>query len=124
MLEITFKDVGTHLVAVCVGDWESDTVTKALTRIREMAAQLSQTRIFIDWRNIPGPIKYSHRFMAGEEVARILPPPFRVATLAEKELINKLAEATAVNRGAIFLVSHDEQELLQWLLEGLPEKAD
>ena len=37
-----------------------------------------------------------------------------------EEWINKLAETTAVNRGALFLVSHDEQELLRWLLEGLP----
>jgi hypothetical protein len=120
VINIRFRDEGTYVVAVCQGKWEPDTVTEAATRIRDFAVELSHNRILIDWRNVPGPITSLHRFMAGEVVARILTPPFRVAVLAQKELINKLAETTAVNRGALFLVSHDEQDLLRWLLEGLP----
>jgi hypothetical protein len=120
MINVLFRDEGTHLVAVCEGEWGIDALTTALTEMRDMATQLSHTRILIDWRNVPGPIKFSHRFMAGEEVARILHFPFRVAVLSMEDVINKLAETTAVNRGALFFVSHDEQELLRWLLEGLP----
>ena len=120
MINIRFRDEGTHLVAVCEGEWGLDALTKTLTELRDMATQLGHTRILVDWRKIPGPIKFSHRFIAGEEVARILHHPFRVAVLEEEEVINKLAETTAVNRGALFLVSHDEQGLLHWLLEGLP----
>ena len=121
MIDIQFRDEGTHLVVVCQGKWELDTVSKAATAIRDMATQISHTRILVDWRNVPGPVTYLHRFRAGEEIARILPPPFRVAALSSVEIINKITEDTAVDRGALYFVSHDEQDLLRWLLEGLPE---
>ena len=102
IINIQFRYEGTHLVATCQGEWESQAVTKALTDMRDMARPLSHTRIFVGWRNVSGPIKYSPRFTTGEVVARILLFSFKVAGLDEKEVINKLAETTAVNRGVLF----------------------
>ena len=115
-MNVTFQDEDTHLVAVCEGKWEPEAVAQAIECIRDEAIRTSHRRILVDWYGVSPPGSESHRFQAGEAVANMLPLPVKLAALGKKELINKLAENTARNRGASIHVCSDEKEALDWLL--------
>jgi hypothetical protein len=116
MLEVSFRDEGTYLLVTCRGDWEPDDVRDALVSMRDEAGRTGHTRILVDWRGVSAPRSEFHRFEAGRDVAEILRPPLRVATLGRPEVINRFAENAAVNRGASMFVSADEMRLRRWLL--------
>ena len=115
MVNISFRNEGTHLVAVCEGVWESAATTDIILRVRDEARRTSQTKILADWRNVSAPRIELDRYLVGESVAKVLSFHFKVAALYPKNLINKLAENTAVNRGGRLFVCSDEDEAYRWL---------
>jgi len=124
MMEISFKKEDTHLVATCLGEWDAPQMTKFVMQMRDNARQLSCTRILADCRKLSAPPTEFHRFLAGQDVATFLPPPFKLAVLYVEELINHFGETTAVNRGADIHVYPKEEQALQWLLTGIAKTAD
>jgi hypothetical protein len=114
-MDIQFTDAKTHLRADLCGDWLLSDVLEAIQRIRDQADQSGHKRLLVDWRNVGPPDSEFERFQVGETVAVLLRPPFRVAAVCDKKVINKFAENTAVNRGAIFLVCDQFDEAMQFL---------
>ena len=99
-----------------LGEWEANPAIHALGRIRDTAAANQLTRILIDCAGLSPPRTETDRFYTGEAIARVLKYPYRSVAILPATMINKLAENVAVNRGARFFVTHDEEAALQWLL--------
>jgi hypothetical protein len=118
-MNVSFTDMETHLLVECSGQWEHSAVSDLAARINKSASELSLRLILVDWLKVTSPVTELHRFLAGETVAKVL-CGFKIAVLYPEDLINKFAENTAVNRGGIFLVTHNEEMALQWLLEDMP----
>jgi hypothetical protein len=57
----------------------------------------------------PSPASFRH--LAGEDIARILSPPLRVAILNRRPVINGIVERVATSLGAQLRISHDEAEV-------------
>lgn len=55
------------------------------------------------------------RFQGGQQVAQIFGSRIKAALIMPVGQVTKLGEMTAVNRGAIFLVTDSREEALTWL---------
>lgn len=124
MMEASFKEEDTHLVAILRGKWDVPEMTRCIVQIRAKAMQSPQTRILADCRDVSAPATEFHRYLAGVDVARILPRPFKLSVLYLEELVNRFGETVAVNRGADIRVFHEEEQALQWLLADISKTAD
>ncbi len=90
---------------------------KALYAIKDRAEQSNQNRVLIDMRETEPPQRDFERYLAGKAFSSVLRPPLRVAVLYAAENIDKFAENTAVNRGALLRVTSDLDEAIKWLRE-------
>jgi hypothetical protein len=85
------------------------------TSILEEAASSGDTRVLIDAYGVSAPKSNMDRFDVGTTIAELFRGRIKVAILYPPAIINKLAENTAVNRGADLLVVGDEKVALEWL---------
>jgi len=115
-LELSFRIEDGYLRVHVVGVWESTSAKHALATIRDGAAANQLTRILMDCAALSRPRSEMVRFDTGEAIATILRHPYKTVAILPPELINRFAENVAVNRGANFLVTHDGDAGLQWLL--------
>jgi hypothetical protein len=119
-MEISFQKEGNYLLVKAQGVLNPDTVREGLEDLRERAMQAGVTRILINAKEVIAPKIEFHRYLFGESMAKLLPPPLKVAVLYKAELITKFSENTAVNRGADLYICSNEIEALEWLLGALP----
>ena len=89
---------------------------KALRQVHEEAIENGLTHILIDCIKISPPDTEMTRYFTGEAIASVFGHRLKVAAVLPIELINKFAENVATNRGARFLVTHDYESALDWLL--------
>ena len=115
MFETTIEDRQTHLLVECRGDLDPEEVREAFERVRETARTSSRKCILLDWRHMSNPESEVH-FLAGADIARLLPRPYKVAGLSRPEEITDSANAGASDHGPDFRVFADEDEALLWLL--------
>lgn len=90
-----------------------------MARLVEAVAAASggvRSLVIIDFRGVEGTFDNFARFRVGELAAEKL-RHCRILSLARPKQINKLAENTAVNRGAQVMTTSDEAEGLAWLRE-------
>ncbi len=112
----TEPDPGRGWVRLAVaGAWNLTEVFELIDRIRWDTELAGIDRAFADMRAVEGPIPALDRFFAGERVASVLGPRVRLAVLSRPEMIDKLGENTAVNRGARILVTASETEAFAFL---------
>ncbi len=120
-VELAFEEREHYLFVGGQGPSDMDTMRRVLALIRDRAQLAGLTRILIDAHRVEPPRSGLHRFQMGELIAELFGARYRLAVLSPARVINKFAENTAVNRGAIILVTDDENEALGWLLRDLPE---
>lgn len=59
------------------------------------------------------------RFIIGELLADLLAPRIKLAAVAQPQIVNRMAENVAVNRGMRMLVFFTREEAIHWL-QGAP----
>jgi len=119
-LNLSFEESDGHLIVRVSGEWIPDSVKLGIKDVAHAAQQRGFTRVLVDAQNLSAPQTGFYRFLAGEEAARRW-RGLKVAILYPEELINKFAEDTAVNRGAVVMVLSDLDDALRWLM-GSPTK--
>jgi hypothetical protein len=122
-IDLSFQEQSNFLLVVISGQYDPVVVRETLEAIKERATQTNAIRILIDAFDLSAPTAEFARYMAGLAFAELFPYPFRVAVLYKRELINKFAENTAVNRGASFHVCSDKDYAIRWLLDELADNA-
>jgi len=97
--------------------WTSERALQIIQEARMVAARLDTGRILFDLRRWDSPSSQMVRYDSGVFVAQLLNLPYRIAALANEEVVNYFGETVAVNRGADLRVFTDEAAALAWLLE-------
>jgi hypothetical protein len=122
----TCKQTG-YLIAEATGPWKPtvrywslDRMKQIVDLVNQRCRQLHYERVLLDMTAVPGEPAYFDRFEIGVYIAQVMPGRPHVAVLARPDGINKFGEDTAVNRGAVLLVTGDRNEAITWLLEGAP----
>ena len=117
-LQTTFDEGPGYLIAEVKGPWDQEEAEKIIDAIRDEAIKRNQTRILIDTRGLTTPKSSMTEFFTGEYVAKVLGYPFKLASLATREIYGDgFAETVALNRGASVLTFFDKDEALEWLLK-------
>jgi len=114
-LQITTPPSADYLLAEIAGHWNRDEILSYPDRVAEECRQQGKKRVLVDAGAIVGPIPDLDRFLLGERIAEAM-QGVRVAAIVKPELITKFTEDVAVNRGAIFHVTSQPDDALQWLL--------
>jgi hypothetical protein len=116
-VEASFAVEADHLVVRIQGKADPESITEVLRRVKDLALEESLARILIDTTRVERPLPRVTGFLAGESIAGILPPPFKVAVVSPMSPhARRLAEDAAINRGANVMATNNEQEALDWLL--------
>ncbi len=114
---ITFEVRPGYLYVEGQGPGELSSTREALQTIKARADEEGLTRILINARRVQPLRKGIDYYVLGTYFAEMFGVHYRIAALYPKELINKFAENTAVNRGANLFVTHDDEEALDWLMK-------
>lgn len=118
----TLEAVGYQAVEV-QGEWNLSDAKALIGALVTEVKQRGQAHLFIDASNLSGNPEELDRFLLGEHVAAVL-RHIKLAVVYRADLINKLFQHTATNRGGQVLVVADKQAALAWLLAGTPMQAD
>ena len=105
-----------YLLVEVSGDWSTDDAERVITEIYEKAKDAGLYRVLLDRRNLAEtPRSEFARFVAGETVSRLMPPPFRFAAVYPNENIDRFGETAAVNRGASVAIFSNMADAISWL---------
>jgi len=99
------------------GEFSVPALLEFIERVKSEAVAARRNRILVDSREITGDMSDTDRFLGGKRTAEVFGSQFKVAALFAAEKITKMGELAAVNRGAKLLITHSEDEALDWLLE-------
>lgn len=106
-----------YLVVKVPAPWTIQTAQQVIDETRREAERQSIARVLFDLTQWAKPDTEFTRFRSGEYLAKVLPPPFKIAAYGNANAITKFGENTAVNRGAWFRVFPDEEAAIRWLVE-------
>jgi len=89
-----------------------------LSSIYEVADQCRKenlNKVLIDIRKMEGNPNIFDRYRVGIEIAKAWGAKIKVAVIARPGMVNRMAENTAVNRGAKLMATFDVETALNWL---------
>ena len=98
-----------------MGDYAFEELFEFLAVVKAEAEKAEVFRVLIDSRELSGKMSEAERFAGGKKIAELFGSKIKAALLMPEEGITKLGELVAVNRGARFLVTHSEDEALNFL---------
>jgi hypothetical protein len=104
-----------YIKLIVTGQWELMEMLKLIGVIQTMNQSEQRDRVLIDLRGVEGERPDADRVWAGKQAALALRHGVKVAIVDHAERINKVAENTAVARGAQLFVAPTEQEAVAWL---------
>ena len=116
-IETLYQTHPKHLYVKVFGQWTVEAMKRTIDEIRTKADSRGLNRLLFDMRELPRPDSEMTRFWSGDYLAKVLPPPFKVAAFANPGDINKFGENAAVNRSAWFQIFSEEQMALRWLMD-------
>jgi hypothetical protein len=114
-MEFTITDKGEYLLFSCTGMLGFEKLSKLIDGMRAESERTGKKRIVADLREVQGVFDTLSRYRVGVLVAERLPGR-RILSLARPEQITRVAENTAVNRGADLFTTDDETRGMAWLL--------
>lgn len=114
--EVIFTNQPDYLFVEVHCEWTVDNAKMVVDRTRAEAERCSKYLVLVDLTRWSSPSSEMVRYSSGEYLARVLPPPFKVASFAEAKLINKFGENTAVNRGASYRIFPSRSAATEWLM--------
>jgi hypothetical protein len=113
-LEFELEILATHVCFHCKGEFHYQSLLDLIAYV-ETDLDPSHKRVLVDLTPLTGTMDTLTRYNLGVAVADKLADR-RIAVLGGREIINKVAENTAVNRGAALFVTHEYRDAMDWLL--------
>jgi hypothetical protein len=112
----TFTVEGEYVRAATIGSFDFGELFDFLGEVRREVIKAGLDKVLIDSRSTAGTMTEAERFQGGQKIAELFGAKIKVALMMQPEVITKLGELTANNRGARFYVAATEEEALGWLL--------
>lgn len=104
-----------HLKLIVQGEFSADKMFQLVDFVRTAADKASRSKVLIDCSNIKGNLSEADRFQGGERVAQVFGNRIKAAVVMPPGQVTKLGELTAINRGAVFLVTDSHDEAVEWI---------
>lgn len=99
----------------CTGEFILDDFLELGKQVRkEIDNKPTVKKVLVDVSSATVRIDIMHRFILGEFIASNL-PDLIIAIVANQNIIDKMVEDTAVNRGASVYVTHERELAEKWL---------
>ena len=115
---------GDHLWIEVSATYTFRTLILAIHEVAEHCQREKLNRVLIDLRSMHGNPNTFERYLLGLEIARTWGHQIRAAIVVRPEVSSRMAENTAVNRGAQIRVKSRLDEALEWLeIKKEPEHA-
>ena len=115
-LAIEFKMKPEYLLVKVNGKLTTENLMDSIERIRDEADDQDIKYLLLDLTGLAEPISALTRYNPGEK-KQYFGYNYKIAAFMQSEKINRLAENTAMNRGANFKVFGPESEARQWLTD-------
>jgi hypothetical protein len=116
-LSIKYLNHPEYLEVIFTGQRSSAALSNLIDEVYKECQKNDLKRILIDLSGAKGELRGFGRFEIGKKVSRVFNIQYKILAIEKEERINKLAENTAVNRGANLLVTSDRKKGLDWLLK-------
>lgn len=110
-----WQNKGEYLYAEISGVYSLEMFISAIHEVAEHCKNENLKKVLIDLRNVDGNPSILDRYHFGVEIAKTWGPIIKVAAVGKTEVINQMAENTALNRGANLWATPDIELALQWL---------
>ena len=110
-----WQNKGEYLYAEISGVYSLEMFISAIHEVAEHCKSENLKKVLIDLRNVDGNPSILDRYLFGIEIANTWGPILKVAAVGNTEVINQMAENTAVNRGANLWATPDMELALTWL---------
>jgi hypothetical protein len=110
-----YENKGQYLLMKPSEAYSVEGYKKAIEEARVLCEQYGYTKIVADIRGRGEHISAADRFEIGVEMAKILGSKIQFAILAPSDVIDKLGENSAVNRGGKVFVADSMEKVLKWL---------
>lgn len=104
-----------HLQLTVRGEFSTHDMFSLIDVVRTTADKMSRSKVLIDCSQMEGSMSEADRFQGGQRVAEVFGSRIKAAVIMPVGQVTKLGELTAVNRGAIFLVTDSRDEAVTWL---------
>lgn len=111
----TCRNMGDHLLVEVSGKYSLRSMLSTVYEVAEHCRKEGLKKVLVDLRNLDGNPNIFDRYLLGLEIARKWGPRIKAAILTRAEMANRMAENTAVNRGARIRVNASMDDALQWL---------
>lgn len=115
-----FENRGGYLVVEVTEPYSLKMMKSVIQQIADTCGEEDLDKVLVDLRTIDETISIMDRYEIGVRVAKIIGPKIKVAGVAQKALINRMAETVTVNRYGKLKVFSDMEEAMEWL--GVGEK--
>ena len=101
------------------GTYNRDLVNEYVTMIVNYCKVKKHRKLFFDFRDVNGEVVMFERYKLAEHLASLQPDGIRIAAVVTEEQSRpaKLAEAVAVIKNVDVMISIDENEAMDWLME-------
>lgn len=109
------QNKGDYLLAEASGDYSLKLFISIIHEVADRCRDENLNKALIDLRDIEGDPSILDRYRFGMEIAQAWGYKIKVAAVAKRDVINKMAENTAVNRGANLWTTSDFVLALKWL---------
>jgi hypothetical protein len=111
----TYENKGEYVLISPSQSYSLENYKNALKEVLDYCEQNGLTKVLADIRKLEDKIPISDRFEIGVEMARILGNKVQFAILARRDMIDKMGENAAVNRGGQMFVTDSMKKALEWL---------
>ncbi len=112
---LTLQNKGDYLLAEASGIYSLELFMSIIHEVSDRCRAENLNKALVDLRNVEGDPSILDRHRFGIEIADVWGPRIKVAAVAKTEVINRMAENTAVNRGANLWATPDLALALEWL---------
>lgn len=102
------------------GDYSFDKLFAFIDTVASAADTAERKKVLIDCSRMEGKMTEVDRFEAGQHVAEVFGSRIHAALVMPEGQVTKLDEITAVNRGAVILVTESMEEAERWLSSTRP----
>jgi hypothetical protein len=119
----TCQNKGDYLFVEVSEAYSLDILMSTIHEVAEHCRKENLNKALIDLRQMEGSPNIFDRYRIGIEIAKAWGAKIKVAVIAKPGVVNRMAENTAVNRGAKLMTVFDEETALTWLeIESHKEK--
>lgn len=112
---LTSQNKGSYLLVEIIGPFSFAEISAGIKKVAELCDKENLNKVFVDLRQMTGSPSILERYEFGVEIAKTWRQRYQVAIVERADMITRMVENTAVNRGAHILTTTNASHAIKWL---------